>query len=106
MITIPHDLMAHDNLLRKPMKFENEPKSINEPTNYWRRVYSLEQVKEDIKKIVKENLRFHYMFKIQFVFGHTVEKFTNNVYTYTHQRANKDYTQKSMKSNIITQVPD
>jgi len=89
------------------MKFENEPKSINEPTNYyWRRVYSLEQVKEGIKKIVKENLRFHNMFKIQIAFGHTVEKFTNNVYTYTHQRANKDYTQKSMKSNIITQVPD
>jgi len=107
MITPPHDLKAHDKLLRKPIKFENELKTINEPTNYyWRRVYSLEQVKQDIKKIVKENLRFHNMFKIQIAFGHTVEKFVNNIYQYSHQRANKDYTQKSMKSQVITQVPE
>jgi len=46
------------------------------------------------------------MLKIQIAFGHTVEKFTNNVYTYSHQRANKDYTQKSMNSQVITQVPE
>jgi len=107
MITPPHDLKAHDKLLRKPIKFDNELKTINEPTNYyWRRVYSLEQVKQDIKNIVKENLRFHNMFKIQIAFGHTVEKYVNNIYQYSHQRANKDYTQKSMKSQVITQVPE
>jgi len=44
------------------------------------------------------------MFKIQIAFGHTFEKYVNNVYQYSHQRANKDYAQISIKSQVITQV--
>ena len=81
IVDIKHDL-SFKNRIKVLLKtlFESPLKSINEPSNYyWRRAYNFEQIKEDIKAIAKENLRFHNVFNLQISFGHTIKKRVNDI---------------------------